>query len=206
MIEVNYCSECNTIIKPWNEYCPGCNTKLVWDKSQPAENEAKSQLVGIKIITIIGIVQWCSLWLVYSIVSVNIGSFEGIFSFFMVTLFFGGISIMHIFGLIGLIKRKAYTIPLSRANLIFSGGIIFWIILWGRLNLSIVKSYLNYGEDDLGEDLNQDKKNISTPQDSIKKEDSTLKETSRNDKIYCPFCRTELPAKAKYCKQCGEEI
>lgn len=208
------CSNCNSEIEVNQKYCKKCGARLIWkggeeSSNKDLENEARRQLVGIKIVTIFGIILWGSFWLAGTIDSISAGGGEGIFSFFIYTLLFGGILTIHIFGLIGLIKRKAYAIPLSRANLIFSGGIIIWIILWGRLNMPTVKFYLNYKEFDSPEDLNQEKKDILAPKSSIEKEDSTIKEpknTSRNDKIYCPFCRTELPSNAKYCKHCGEEI
>jgi FlaA1/EpsC-like NDP-sugar epimerase len=104
------------------------------------EIEAKKQLVGIKIITIAGIAFY-GFWFLYGIYSIlfdYFGEFDLFFLFILSCLL-----LLYTMGLIGLIKRKAYAILISRLVLVLSG--LIWLIwFWPRLSNPLVQSYLNY--------------------------------------------------------------
>ena len=104
------------------------------------EIEAKKQLVGIKIITIAGI-SFYGFWFLYGIYSKLFDYFGEGFGLFL--FIFIGLLLLYTMGLIGLIKRKAFAIPISRLVLVLSG--LIWLIwFWSRLSNPLVQSYLNY--------------------------------------------------------------
>ena len=119
------------------------------------EEKANNQLVGIKIIAIIGMIVWVTSWIVAVVNSIStaIGydPIEGLGMFLTSTLPFGGFMSLNLMGFLGLLRRKAYAIPICRAVLLINSGLIFLIILWPRLNKPLVKWYLNYGSIDIKE-------------------------------------------------------
>ena len=112
------------------------------------EIKARKQLVGIKIITIAGIAFY-GFGFLYGMYLKLFDYFGEGFGFFL--FIFIGLLLLYVMGLIALIKRKAFAIPISRLVLILSG--IFWLIwFWSRLSNPLVQSYLGYGrkKDDKG--------------------------------------------------------
>ena len=68
-----------------------------------------------------------------------------------VLIFVFGIWIaLYLIPLIGLIKRKSFSVPFTRAMLVitmlgFPIGTIIGAVLWKRINHPLAKKYLNYG-------------------------------------------------------------
>ena len=119
------------------------------------EKEAKSQLAGLKILTTIGTIGGVIIWfwalITYSIsISVSRDPTEGV-GMFLTLLLFAGFTYLNLMGLMGLLRRKAYAIPICRAILWVNGALIILIVLWPRLNKPLVKWYLNYGSVDIKE-------------------------------------------------------
>ena len=137
------CSNCNNSISSDQAYCNKCGAKLIWESAENNDSaqEAKRQLVGITIITVLGILIYGAIWIASVADSIIFGELGYLFAY---TLLFGGILAIHIMGLIGLIKRKKYAVILSRIVLVLSGGLIWLIMLWSRLSNPIVQEYLNY--------------------------------------------------------------
>ena len=137
------CSNCKSNVSLNQTYCKSCGAKLIWNSSEnnTSEVEAKKQLVGITIITILGILIYGAIWIASVVDSIIFGE---IGYFFAYTILFGGILAIHVMGLIGLMKRKRYAVVLSRIVLVLSGGLIWLIMLWPRLSNPIVHTYLNY--------------------------------------------------------------
>ena len=135
------CSNCKSNVSSDQIHCPKCGAKLIWESAENngSTKEAKRQLVGITIITILGILIYGAIWIASVADSIIFGE---IGYFFAYTLLFGGILAIHIMGLIGLIKRKRYAVVLSRIVLVLSGGLIWLIMLWPRLSNPIVHAYL----------------------------------------------------------------
>ena len=119
------------------------------------EEEANKQLVGIKIIAIIGMIIWFIFWIQAVVGSISMAisydPIEGLSMFLTLTLLFGGLISINIFGLVGIIKRRPSAIPLCRAILWINAGLIWLIMLWPRLNKPLLKWYLNYGSIDIKE-------------------------------------------------------
>ncbi len=137
------CSNCNSDVSSDQTHCTKCGAKLIWKGAETNDStkDAKRQLVGITIITILGILIYGAIWIASVADSIMFGE---IGYFFAYTLLFGGILAIHIMGLIGLVKRKRYAVVLSRIVLVLSGGLIWLIMLWPRLSNPIVHAYLNY--------------------------------------------------------------
>jgi hypothetical protein len=110
------------------------------------------------------------------------------------TMFYGVISLLYIFPLIGIKNRKAYTVPLVRTVLILFcfnliGLIIVLAVLWQRMNNPFTKYYLNYFDG-----------SYEIPQGKDNKE--LINNEVLKSNIYCYFCGVEIPKEAIYCKKC----
>lgn len=136
------------------------------------ENEARKQLVGVKITVILSIavyfITWIyGLWVAVDEAYSNVVS--GLYFFTVYTVFFVGFLVLSIIGLVGLIRRKSYSIPVNRAVLIifaipiysFFIGLILLFVFWPRLKKPIVKEYLNYGKKSLEETYSDNKTGAS---------------------------------------------
>ena len=86
------CSNCESLIKVGQNYCKNCGARLIWENAeekkpdQDFKKDAKSQLVGIKIITIFGIILYGVIWLASIFESFGIGVNEGFVVFLFYTL------------------------------------------------------------------------------------------------------------------------
>ena len=164
------------------------------------EIEGKKQLGGIEIL----------LWILLSFLSLGFLAalsvsfttmweedfYSGVGLFIFYILFYGAISLLFIFALLGIKRRRPYTIPLVRAILVLGcfnliGLILVLTIFWRRINNDYSKMYLNYFE------FNSKSKNI---QDNNK----YVQEKIQLNK-YCLFCGQEIPDEAIFCKKCGKK-
>ena len=169
--ETKYCEHCGKEINKLATFCPYCGsqvktvkteivkkeviTPIDQKRNQELEKEAAKQLVGIQIIAILGICLWFVLWIsaIFNSIdtAINYDPIEGLSMFLILTLLFGGLLFLNLMGILGVVRRKAYAIPICRAVLLMNAGLIFLIMLWPRLNKPLVKWYLNYGSIDIKE-------------------------------------------------------
>ena len=178
-----------TILKP-----------LLEDSREKIEEEGKKQLGGIIILLWI-FISFLSLGLLVALgVSFTtmweedflVGAGLSIFYF----LFYGAISLLYIFALVGIKKRRSYTVPLVRTILVLFcfnlvGLILVLVIFWQRMNNPYTKRYLNYIE-------------FNTAPENIQDKDKYIQEKIELNK-YCLFCGEEIPEEAIFCKKCGKK-
>lgn len=78
-----------------------------------------------------------------------------------------------------------------------------WIIFW--LIVSIIWSLISYGIEKRRE-AKYTKEVIDKTVNGTEDSSKDLEKSSENNNIYCPYCGTELPSDAKFCKSCGKKI
>ncbi|MHB8279610.1 MAG: zinc ribbon domain-containing protein [Candidatus Humimicrobiaceae bacterium] len=118
----------------------------------------------------------------------------GLFIFYI--FFYGAISLLYIFALVGIKKRRPYTVPLVRVILVLGcfnlvGLILVLSVFWRRVNNPYTKRYLNYIEP------------ISVPK-NVEYNNKYVQEKMELNK-YCLFCGETIPDNAIFCKKCGKK-
>jgi len=158
-----YCPGCGKPIKKDAVVCPHCGVQVkelkVSTAMSPEEElaEGRKQLGGVRVFYwfAIGVL---ALYLIF--VSLMIASPQqigtpltgvNIVQSIIILIFVFGIMIaLYIIPLVGIIKRKPYSVPFTRVLLIitmfgFPIGTIIGAALWKRINHPAAKKYLNYG-------------------------------------------------------------
>ncbi len=161
------------------------------------EEEGRKQLGGIKILIWVILVITSIVFLFY--LSLSIGAFfediaEGFSFLIAIFLLYGSRCLLCILSLVGIQKRKAYSVPIVRSILVLLcfnliGLILVLTIFWQRINNPYTKLYLNYFNKS-----NQTVLNLNN-----------VKELENNSFKYCYFCGEKNPIEAIFCKKCGEK-
>ncbi|MBA7509949.1 hypothetical protein ES705_01923 [subsurface metagenome] len=162
-----YCPSCAKPIKKDAVVCPHCGVQIKELKVPPVvklltpeeeQAEGRNQLGGIKIFCwlVILVLAICSI--VFILVSTLLILVEEAYyvadaivpPIIILIFIFGPSMALYIIPLIGIIKRRPYSVPFTRAMLIitmfgFPIGTIIGISLWRRINHPLARKYLNYG-------------------------------------------------------------
>jgi len=164
-----YCPGCAKPIKKEAVVCPHCGVQVkelkVTTAMSPEEElkEGAKQLGGIKVfywfmIVVLAVYFVILMFLIFS--SPKLAEEAGapltatpgnIIQSMTVLIFVFGIGMaLYIIPLVGIIKRRPYSVPFTRAMLIitmfgFPIGTIIGAALWKRINHPTAKKYLNYG-------------------------------------------------------------
>jgi len=145
-----YCPSCAKPIKKDAVVCPYCGVQVkelkVSAEVKPMTpeqelEEGRRQLGGIKVYYWFAIVVLAIYLFVFApllIASDDTLSIEY------------GVSALYIIPLVGIIKRKSFSVPFTRVMLIltmfgFPLGTIIGAVLWQRINHPLAKKYLHYG-------------------------------------------------------------
>ena len=160
-----YCPGCGKPIKKDAVVCPHCGIQIkelkVSTVMSPEEElaEGRKQLGGVKVLYWFAIVV-LALYLVVFIPLIlsspqlleKTPTAGNIIQSIMVLIFVFGICMaLYIIPLVGIIKRRPYSVPFTRVILIitmivfFPLGTIIGATLWKRINNPAAKKYLNYG-------------------------------------------------------------
>lgn len=162
-----YCPGCAKPIKKDVVVCPNCGVQVKELKvsaeakamtSEEEMEEGRKQLGGVKVLYwfVIVVFTLCLIYFISLIITSPqlIGetyTAGGIAQYIMVLIFVFGIYIaICVIPLVGIIKRKPFSVPFTRVILIitmfgFPLGTIIGATLWKRINHSLAKKYLNYG-------------------------------------------------------------
>ncbi len=162
-----YCPSCAKPIKKDAVVCPNCGVQVkelkvtTETKTLTPEQEleeGRRQLGGIKgwfwfviIILALYLIVFIPLMIASPEVTgtpLTAGSVAQ--SIIILVLMFGIWIALYLIPLIGLIKRKPFSVPFTRAMLVitmfgFPIGTIIGAMLWKRINHPLAKKYLNYG-------------------------------------------------------------
>jgi len=157
-----YCPSCAKPIKKEAVVCPYCGVqvkelKTSADISLTPEQElqaGRTLLGGIKIwfwIAAIGLALYLFMVLPISITSNQVGAtaFSNAANVIALILIFAVSIALFVIPLVGLMQRKPFSVPFTRAMLVitmfgFPIGTIIGAVLWSRINHPLAKKYLNY--------------------------------------------------------------
>jgi len=162
-----YCPSCAKPIKKDAVVCPNCGVQVKELKVSaeakamtPEEEleEGRKQLGGVKVLywfVIVVLALYLIIMIPLTIASPHLmeGTYTAgnIAQSIMVLIFVFGIGMaLYIIPLVGIIKRKPFSVPFTRVILIitmfgFPLGTIIGAALWKRINHPLAKKYLNYG-------------------------------------------------------------
>jgi len=162
-----YCPSCAKPIKKDAVVCPNCGVQVKELKVSaeakamtPEEEleEGRKQLGGVKVLywfVIVVLALYLIIFIPMTIASPQLlkGTYTAgnIAQSIMVLIFVFGIGMaLYIIPLVGIIKRKPFSVPFTRVILIitmfgFPLGTIIGAALWKRINHPLAKKYLNYG-------------------------------------------------------------
>jgi len=162
-----YCPSCAKPIKKDAVVCPNCGVQIKELKVSaeakamtPEEEleEGRKQLGGVKVLywfVIVVLSLYLIIFIPMTIASPQLlkGTYTvgSITQSIMVLIFVFGIGMaLYIIPLVGIIKRKPFSVPFTRVILIitmfgFPLGTIIGAALWKRINHPLAKKYLNYG-------------------------------------------------------------
>ena len=159
-----YCPGCGKPIKKDAVVCPHCGVQVkelkVSTAMSPEEElaEGRKQLGGVRVFYwfAIGVLALYLIVFIPLILSSpqlleQTPTAGNIIQSIIVLIFvFGIMMALYIIPLVGIIKRKPYSVPFTRVMLIitmfgFPIGTIIGAALWKRINHSAAKKYLNYG-------------------------------------------------------------
>ncbi len=158
-----YCPSCAKPIKKEAVVCPYCGMQVKELKTTASErvlteqeeiNEGIRQLSGIKVwfwfvIVVFGLGLIATPISIFTQPTNFSNTAEKIGSFFGIIIGFGFWIALFVIPLIGLIKRKPFSVPFTRAMLVitmlwFFIGTIIGAVLWKRINHPLAKKYLHY--------------------------------------------------------------
>ena len=168
-----YCPECGKVIKRQAVICPFCKVQLkelkvsvetLSFKTKPFDpeealllEEGRRQLGGIKLfygftimVIFIPLIALLGMCLIAGQLPGEAPPWGDIIQFMSVLMFFSGIILaIYITPLVGIIKRRPYSVPFTRALLVitmfcFPIGTKIGANLWKRINHPLAKKYLNY--------------------------------------------------------------
>ena len=166
-----YCPGCGKPIKKDAVVCPHCGVQVkelkVSTAMSPEEElvEGRKQLGGVKVlywfvIVVLALYLVAFISLIFSsgrlaeetgTLQTVIPTTGNIIQYIIILIFVFGIWMaLYIIPLVGIIKRKPYSVPFTRVMLIitmfgFPIGTIIGAALWKRINHPAAKKYLNYG-------------------------------------------------------------
>jgi hypothetical protein len=157
-----YCLSCGKPIKKDAVICPYCGVQLkelkmssgMFLTPEQESREGRRLLGGIKIwfwIAAIGLSLYLLLVLPISITTKQAGAtaFTNVANIIALIFIFAFAIALFVIPLVGLIKRKPFSVPFTRAMLVitmfsFPIGTIIGAVLWSRINHPLAKKYLNY--------------------------------------------------------------
>jgi hypothetical protein len=156
-----YCPSCAKPIKKDAVVCPNCGVQIKELKATPEvqvmseEDELKEgerQLSGIKIFYVFFSVIFFFTYIAAVVTTIlnPSGDIPAVASVFGATIGFIILIALYIIPLVGIMKRKPFSVPFTRVILVltmfyFPIGTIIGAVLWKRINHSFAKKYLNYG-------------------------------------------------------------
>ncbi len=162
-----YCPSCAKPIKKDAVVCPHCgvqvkelkvSTEVKTMTPEQELEEGRKQLGGIKAYYWFVIVVLSLYFIIFiPLVIISPQTVEGIYAvgniiqYILILIFVFGIWMaLYIIPLVGIIKRKPFSVPFTRVMLIltmfgFPIGTIIGAVLWQRINHPLAKKYLNYG-------------------------------------------------------------
>jgi hypothetical protein len=163
-----YCPSCGKLIKKDAVVCPYCGVQVKelkvsteTRKMTPEEemSEGRKQLGGVKVyywfvivVLAVYMVVFIPLIIASPETSEEIYSEFSVAQYILVLIFVFGIGMaLYIIPLVGIIKRKPFSVPFTRVMLVitmfgFPIGTIIGATLWKRINHPLSKKYLHYGE------------------------------------------------------------
>jgi hypothetical protein len=163
-----YCPSCAKPIKKDAVVCPYCGVQ-VKELKMSAETitltheqeleEGRRQLGGVRALYWFAIVV-LALYIVVFIpiiitsletTRVAMSGMDVVQNIMILILVFGVLIALYVIPLVGIIKRKPFSVPYTRVVLVitmfgFPIGTIIGATLWKRINHPLAKKYLNYGE------------------------------------------------------------
>ena len=160
-----YCPSCSKPIKRDAVVCPYCGVQVkelkvsTETKAMTTEQEleeGRRQLGGVKVFYWFVIVVLALYLIVFIPLFITSPQATGVYiesystqGIIILIFVFGIIMALYIIPLVGIIKRKSFSVPFTRVMLIitmfgFPIGTIIGGVLWKRINHPLAKKYLNY--------------------------------------------------------------
>lgn len=155
-----YCPSCAKPIKKDAVVCPNCGVQVKELKTSPgvqvmseedALKEGERQLSGIKVFYVFFSVIYFFAYITVMVTTIvnPSGDIPVAASVFGITIGFIILIALYIIPLVGITKRKSFSVPFTRVILIitmfyFPIGTIIGGTLWKRINHPFAKKYLNY--------------------------------------------------------------